>query len=198
MPIAEYRSHVYPYPLVPALPWVAGFFYDCTVSMVGNPTGTINPSTHLHASPIFIPNAVTATSIVVEITIAGTAGALCRLGLYDNRIGNAYPGDLIVDGGTVLIDATGARSVTISQALVPGWHWLAQVADTGATYRAIVGTAAQWISNATRTVAISNTGVLTIQVPNATTYASDGLPGKFPNSDPTLLTGSIPRILIGV
>lgn len=84
--------------------------------------------------PLFIPKAATFDRIFAEVTGAGTAGAVVRLGIYADD-GSGSPGALIVDGGT--IDGTSAtiQSVTISQALSAGWVWLASAVQGAAGTR---------------------------------------------------------------
>ena len=60
------------------------------------------------------------------------ANTVVRLGIYDNDDG--YPGNLIVDAGTVDTSTTGLKEITISEELTPGLYWLCaahQGAGTG-------------------------------------------------------------------
>lgn len=88
-------------------------------------TTTATPSTgEVYAVPIIIAKAITFVRIAVEVTAAATAGGLARLGIYADD-GNGMPGALVLDAGTVATDgATGAKEITISQALGPGVYWL--------------------------------------------------------------------------
>jgi hypothetical protein len=53
------------------------------------------------------------------MTAVGTAGSVLRLGIYNNA-GNNTPGTLLVDAGTVSLDApTGAKSIVINLTLTP-------------------------------------------------------------------------------
>lgn len=74
---------------------------------------------------------VTSTAIRIgcEITIVGAAGALVRLGIWNDN-GSAYPGTLLLDAGTVdgtILTSTTARELTISQAMPLGPYWLGAV-----------------------------------------------------------------------
>ena len=77
----------------------------------------------LRTCPVFINRAVTVTRIGAEVTGAGTAGAVVRLGIYSSTAAG-LPGTLLLDAGT--IDGTSAtyQEITISQALTPGLYWL--------------------------------------------------------------------------
>jgi hypothetical protein len=67
------------------------------------------------------------------VTVAGSAGALIRLGIYD------LAGNLIIDAGTVDASVTGDLEISISQPVDAGWYLLAAVrqgsAATGPTIR---------------------------------------------------------------
>jgi hypothetical protein len=95
---------------------------------------TVAPATNvLHAVPIYIGNAVTLTSIGINVTGAGAGGTVIRLGIYSDIVDTrgGYPGNLLLDAGTVAGDSVAFVSTAISQAVAPGLYWLACVAQGG-------------------------------------------------------------------
>lgn len=90
-------------------------------------TATINATLNRqYYIPFPVYQACTVTAIACSVTTLGAAGAVVRLGIY-NSDANGLPGTLLIDGGTVASTGTGAKEVTISQALTPGIYWLAVV-----------------------------------------------------------------------
>jgi hypothetical protein len=80
-------------------------------------------SGNMMAIPVFLPTAMTAVSIECEVTTAGAAGTLVRLGIYAaGALDN--PGSLILDAGTVAGDTAGVKAIAISQQLSAGLYWL--------------------------------------------------------------------------
>lgn len=86
----------------------------------------------LTASPLDVGKAVTVTALAVNASVAGTAGSLARLGIFQDAGDKAGPGALLVDAGTVTADVTGHREVTLSQKLAPGRYWLAVIFEGAA------------------------------------------------------------------
>lgn len=80
-------------------------------------------------TPIYVPSSTTFDRIAISVSSAAAAGKLARLGIYDATGTNGLPGALVLDGGTVAVDALGAKEVTISQTLATGRYWLAFVSD---------------------------------------------------------------------
>ena len=80
----------------------------------------------LHGMPIYISSPCTITKIGVEVNTASAGNA--RLGIY-NMGSDGLPSGLLLDAGTVSTGTTGEKEVAISQALFPGWYFLAIVTD---------------------------------------------------------------------
>lgn len=117
-----------------------GFGY---VSQGINNTGsTVNPANGLATyTPLAVTNPAGATIHkinVATVTTAGSAGAVCRLGIYkDDGTGN--PGKLVLDAGTVdVTTTTGTKSITLGSdiTLQPGLYWLCAAPQGGATTQA--------------------------------------------------------------
>jgi hypothetical protein len=68
--------------------------------------------------------------IGIQVTSAGTTGAVIRMGVYASSGG--VPTVLIVDAGTIAADAIGSKEATISTTLEPGLHWTAIAAQVAA------------------------------------------------------------------
>lgn len=84
--------------------------------------------------PILVPADVTVDRIACEVVSAGTTGSVIRMGIYENA--NFAPSNLVLDAGTVSGETTGIKTITISQTLSAGWHWLVAVNQGGASTRA--------------------------------------------------------------
>jgi hypothetical protein len=100
-------------------------------------------ASRLYATPFFVPYRATLDRIGLNVSGAGGAGCVIRLGIYADITDAAggYPGSLILDAGT--IDGTSAttQEITISQAVDAGVIWLCAVNQVGtaATVRSISG-----------------------------------------------------------
>jgi hypothetical protein len=109
------------------------------------PTGQGTPAQsqdRLNYEPWFLETAATLDRIAVEVTTGGTAGKLLRMGIY-NANTSWVPTTLIVDAGTVPVDATGIQAATINVTLPAGRYICAWVLPTGGTapvLRQIAGT----------------------------------------------------------
>ena len=83
-----------------------------------------------------VPRDMTLSHLVIEVTSAAEAGKIARLGIY--KIGdNFYPGDLLLDAGTVAVDSTGLKTLQISggQKLTKGIYFIATISDGAPTVR---------------------------------------------------------------
>lgn len=132
--------------------------YYHTVQGVLSATAIVN--SRQYAWPLFMAEeTLTITRIGLEVTIigAGTGGAgtpVIRLGIYEDD-GTLYPGNLILDAGT--IDATSAtyQEKTISQVVGPKVVWLscaAQGCDTTAPTVRCVSSSVAGIAGQTNTI----------------------------------------------
>jgi len=92
------------------------------------------PTAHsIHFTPILLRQAITFDRICCEVTFAGGAGDLGRLGIYnsDLAVDGLTPDTLLLDAGTFTADAVAAKEIVIAQALGPGWYFLAFVTESG-------------------------------------------------------------------
>lgn len=116
-------------------PLRAGYYYAGAAGAVS--TGQLAEGS-LRGSRLLVGRTCTLDTIAVEVTTAGSAGALVRVGLYlYDPASNS--GTLLVDGGTVDATTTGVKTVTISQAVTKGQILvLASAVQGGASTRPIV------------------------------------------------------------
>jgi len=94
----------------------------------------------LYACPLVIARDVTIDKIAIQVVSAGAAGTKARLGLYQ-MTGNWAPGALVADYGTVDVDSTGGKAITIDPAvsLSKGAYFTALVTDgTPTIYKGIL------------------------------------------------------------
>lgn len=94
----------------------------------------------LYGVLLWLARDITVDRIAIDVTIAGAGGTKARLGIY-NVGTNLYPGSLLLDAGTVAVDATGVKSITINQSLTKGLYFTALVSDGIPT---IAGLWARW------------------------------------------------------
>lgn len=86
-----------------------------------------------YAVPIYIPQPCVITSLGIEVTTGGGAGATTRLGLY-RESQNGKPGQLMVDAGTTASTTTGAKEITgLWVPVRPGWYFLVALPQGSAT-----------------------------------------------------------------
>jgi hypothetical protein len=78
------------------------------------------------AWPFEVIGSLPIDRIGCEVVTAGSAGALVRLGIYQNNDAGA-PKGLLLDAGTIDATVTGWREITINRVLGPGIWWLVAV-----------------------------------------------------------------------
>lgn len=81
-----------------------------------------------------VPESTTFDRIYIKVMTAGSAGAVCRLGIFGDTGGK--PGSVVLDAGTIDATSTGDKEITISQTLNPGVYWVSACTQGGATTRA--------------------------------------------------------------
>ena len=143
-----------------------------TTSTLGNGTGRF--------SPWFVPRTTAFATIGAEITSAGDAGSVLRLGIYADD-GTGYPGALALDAGTIAGDSVAVQEVTVAFTLTPGLYWVGGVVQGVTTTQPTV-----------RTIAQGNPELLltTAALPTSTSlpyvgYVGFGMTGALPATWPT-------------
>lgn len=92
----------------------------------------------LRYAPMFVVTPITLDRIGLEVTTAGAAGKVLRLGIYNADL-NWQPTSLVLDAGTVAADSTGQKLITINQALPAGRYLLVLNTDGTPTVRYVTG-----------------------------------------------------------
>jgi len=137
---------------LPWLPHVAGRYY--TTPIASSASNTVTPAIDLlYAIPFIVPDTHTYDRISVECTTQDAAEPNdARLGIYRDN-GAGAPSALVLDAGEIDLAGTGAKEITISQSLTPGWYWLAFVTESGvAILRGFSAAGAQsWLGSTTVT-----------------------------------------------
>lgn len=80
------------------------------------------------AFPFPVPETAAYDQIAIKVDSAAASGTTARLGIYRDN-GNAYPGDLVLDAGTVPADVAGVQALPINLTLNRGLYWLVRNAD---------------------------------------------------------------------
>lgn len=95
-------------------------------------TASLGISTNVvRASPLFLAQTTVIDQIAAEVTVTGGAGSLVRLGIFADS-GNLYPGQLVLDAGTILGNSVSVQALAASLVLLPGLYWLAALSTVGA------------------------------------------------------------------
>ena len=81
----------------------------------------------LYAIPFVVARLTTYDRIAIDCDNAA-AGKSVRLGIYNDGT-NLYPGSLVLDAGTVSVNAVGVKAATINQQLTKGLYWLVALSD---------------------------------------------------------------------
>ena len=83
----------------------------------------------LNHSLIFVATRTTFDRIATDVNSAAVASSVLRMGLYAARPGDLRPGALLNDFGTVAVDSTGDKLITISLTLERGFYYASYVSD---------------------------------------------------------------------
>lgn len=91
----------------------------------------------------FVATQITLDQLVIEVTTNAGAGTTARLGIY-NCDTDLQPTTLILDAGTVAVDANAVKTISINQTLSPGRYLFATNSDATPTLRAVRGGSMLW------------------------------------------------------
>lgn len=109
--------------------WRSGYYY--TTTGVSSSATAAPPLNTMRCIALDVPYPMPIDRIGVEITSAGGAGSVVRLGVYKDD-GTGLPGALLFDAGAGIDGtSTGGPAITVSQTLPQGRVWLAYVAQVG-------------------------------------------------------------------
>ncbi len=124
--------------------WVAGRWYS---SHVLGSAGTAAPAaSELRLLPWYVPVARSIDRVGCNVSTAGTAAHVARLGVYNADPVSGLPTTVLVDAGTVAVDTTGQKEVAVT-ATVHGLHWLGLTAQSG-TFTALTPTNLVYVAGA--------------------------------------------------
>lgn len=102
----------------------AGTYLDGHVVNVTSSSGAAT-ATRMYLVPFWLPVAKAVDRIMVNVTVAGAAATVARLGIYGVDVSTYEPGALLLDAGTVATDTTGAKEATVSYTLAAGLFYAA-------------------------------------------------------------------------
>jgi hypothetical protein len=151
--------------------------------------GSVNTSApgvgYMTAMPLYVP-ACTIDRIGAEVTVAGTAGSVVRLGIYADS-GSMTPGALILDAGTIDATTTGYKEITISQALSAGFVWFVACVQVAAATIRVTGSTPY---------VLSHTSSLSAAIINGMSSSVSTTTGALPSTFGTLSGATTaPRVL---
>lgn len=129
--IKQHRTHFPAFDFVPK--WVSGRYYD-SIAFIASYSA--NAFGNTASGCIFaIPNAVTLTTLGIEVTTLA-AGGFLRLALYNADSESLWPTTLLyqTDAATLQTDSTGFKSVNPGLYVRPGWYWGFVACTLTATY----------------------------------------------------------------
>lgn len=166
-----------------------GLYYGpLGVPATGTPTAG-----QLALAPFDLSRMAVLTSVVAEVTTAGSAGAVVRLGIYADNGSGLWPDALILDAGTIDASTVGNKEITLAaaKALPPGRYWVggaSQGAPTTAPVLRTVGTnGAEFLPSASASASNIPTGA-------ANNSITDALPASFTPAYGT--TSAVPRVAL--
>lgn len=108
--------------------WVTGRYF---FTMVSGTTGVVTPTaSRLYLTPMYFPQSRSFDRLSLNVTTAGSATNVARVGLYNAHETTGLPTTVNVDGGTLVIDTTGIKEATVSSS-VEGLFWFAFVTQSG-------------------------------------------------------------------
>lgn len=168
----------------------AGLWYP-SLPCTGIGTNAL-PNQVLRLTPMDVPLALTLTGLAIEVTSAGDASCVSRLGIYADD-GTGYPGALVLDAGTVAADSTGVKTITISQALTTGRYWVGAATQGAATVQPTIRTPASAMVSIGQS---ATPGTSSSNIAYTQSSVSGALPGTFTTS--VAAAGQAPRIYVQV
>ena len=143
-----------------------------TTGALANGTGAVA------ALPFWVGEPVTFDRIGANVTTA-VAATTVLLGIYADN-GHGSPGSLVVDAGTIDASTTGAKEITISQAVTPGLVWLVVAPLGGSPGFQSINSAAYYAGGLTLAGAAGAGGIYS-GLMTAGGAVTSTLPGTFPS-----------------
>jgi hypothetical protein len=142
------------------------------------------------ALPVWFPRATAIDRIGIEVTLAGEAGSVIRLGAWASDTTTGLPNALLYDFGTVPGDTTTWTPITVAVTLGPGVVWLSDSAQAAVTTRPTVRTISTYAFPHLAGGATHQTTAQNFALPFASTTGA--LPPTIPTlASPTNIAGRI-------
>jgi hypothetical protein len=121
----------------------------CWATVGGAATTLVSNAGWFYWIPVLCPPC-SIDGLGVEVTSAGSAGSISRLGIYTNHATRIEPYALFYDAGTVASATTGFKSISFTaRSWMGGWLWLGVATQgapaTSATYNAATGHGEPWV-----------------------------------------------------
>lgn len=113
------------------IPRRAGSYYQTTPHATTTTNGALGVGTG-RFSPWAVRRTISIVRLGAEVSTAGEAGSLVRLGIYADD-GTGYPGALVLDAGTIAGDSATVQEITVSTVLTPGLYWVGAVVQNVVT-----------------------------------------------------------------
>lgn len=114
----------------------AQFRSGCYHQLTPSPTVTTDNTLGwniVRVMPVVVPNRVTLSKLGAEITAAGAAGSLLRLGIWADD-GTGFPAALVADAGTIDGTVVGVQEIgSLAVKLKPGLYWAGAAVQGGTT-----------------------------------------------------------------
>ena len=181
-----------------AMPMASGRYYGSPFAVSLNAVGAAIGG--LYAVPLPIAKAVVLDEIGIEVSGAAAAGGAARLGIYATDE-DGLPGDLLIDAGAVVTDATGFQSVTgLALPLYVGWWWAAAYFYTAAP--GSVRGSGSTVALGSREPTDVTAGLVGLSSPGWGSTWVGGLPSRWPRTNASGnvygWVASLPRILVAV
>lgn len=125
------------------LPVPAAGQYLFPVSPFASGTSAALNNGNLKLAPWLLPRTLKLDRMGSDVATIGDAGSLFRIGLYADN-GNAYPGALILDAGTILGDSATVQDITVALTLAPGLYWIGGAVQAVTVTQPTMRTASNW------------------------------------------------------
>jgi hypothetical protein len=109
----------------PGFSYKSGYYYDTKNATVANGSGVLQTNNDLFFHSYQVTSAITIQSLSINVSsAAASSSTIARLGIYTDN-GSGSPQTLILDAGTVQLNSTGIKTITVSQSLAKGIYWFA-------------------------------------------------------------------------
>jgi hypothetical protein len=168
--------------------YVSGYYYStwCGISNVAS------TQDRMITMPFWVHTTNTFDRIGLYVTGA-VGGSTIRLGIYSDLGTEPKPDALLLDAGTIDSSSTGAKEITISEALPQGLYWMAAVAQGGQPSFHMLGNNVMGIPG----LAGLATDSIYTNTANSSNWLRAGVSGALPDpSGVTSISNNAPRIFL--